>query len=171
MNILELAVTRLVKKEHQASLSLLKSIPWIGPKTSIILLVLIDGFNRFSSALELCSYAGLTPLIRHSGSSVHGRARISKMSNQKLRNLLFMHSCNASCYNTACKALFDRLLAKGKSKKLALIVVCNKLLKQAFAVVKSGLKYDSNYKGQLIKIYLLFATVFSPNQLLVSNLY
>lgn len=149
MNILELAVTKLVKKEHQASSSLLKSIPGIGPKTSVALLVLTDGFNRFSSALELGSYAGLTSVIRQSGSSFHGRVRISKIGNQKLRNLLFMCSCNGSRYNTACKALFNRLVAKGKSKKLALIAVCNKILKQAFADVKSGLKYDPNYKGRL----------------------
>jgi hypothetical protein len=37
-------------------------------------------------------------------------------------------------------ALFDRIVAKGKSKKLALLAVCNKLLKQAFARVKSGVK-------------------------------
>jgi hypothetical protein len=35
---------------------------------------------------------------------------------------------------------------KGKSKKLALIAVCNKLLKQAFAIAKSGLIYDKNIK-------------------------
>jgi hypothetical protein len=36
---------------------------------------------------------------------------------------------------------------KGKSKKLALIAVCNKLLKQAFAIAKSGLIYDKNIKA------------------------
>jgi hypothetical protein len=35
-------------------------------------------------------------------------------------------------------ALFDRIVAKGKSKKLALLAMCNKLLKQA--IVKSGVK-------------------------------
>ena len=45
-------------------------------------------------------------------------------------------------YNKACRDLYERLVAKGKSKKLALIAVCNKLLKQAFAIAKSGLIYD-----------------------------
>ena len=35
-------------------------------------------------------------------------------------------------------------LALGKSKKQTLIAVCNKLLKQAFAIAKSGLKYNEN---------------------------
>lgn len=139
-----------VKKEYQESLTLLKSIPGIGNKTALMLLVFTDGFQRFESAKELCSYAGLTPIIRQSGSSVNGRSRMSKMGNAKLRNLLFMCSFNACKYNRACKALYDRIVAKGKSKKLALIAVCNKLLKQDFAVVKNSLPYDENYKSKLV---------------------
>ena len=150
MKLLEIALLDNVKKEYQESLTLLKRIPGIGNKTALMLLVFTDGFERFQSAKELCSYAGLTPIIRQSGTSVKGRSRISKMGNPKLRNLLFMCSFNACKYNSACKALYDRIVAKGKSKKLALIAVCNKLLKQAFAVVKNGLPYDEQYKSKLV---------------------
>lgn len=141
----------LVKKTHQDLLTRLKTIPGIGPKTSIMLIVLTGGFDRFTSASELCSYAGLTPVIRQSGSSVKGRPRISKIGNQKLRNLLFMCSFNACKHNKACRDLYERIVAKGKSKKLALIAVCNKLLKQAFAIAKSGLIYDDTYRSALVK--------------------
>ena len=114
-----------------------------------MLVVLTGGFERFSSAGELCSYAGLTPVIRQSGSSVKGRPRISKIGNQKLRNLLFMCSFNACKYNKACRDLYGRIVTKGKSKKLALIAVSNKLLKQAFAIAKSGLPYDENFVSKL----------------------
>ena len=139
----------LVKKEHQDLLTRLETIPGIGKKTALMLVVLTDGFERFTSGSELCSYSGLTPIIRQSGSSVRGRARISKIGNGKLRNLLFMCSFNACKYNKACKAIYDRIVAKGKSKKLALIAVCNKLLKQAFAIAKSGLIYDETYRSTL----------------------
>ena len=115
------------------------------------LLVFTDGFNRFASSKELCSYAGITPIIRQSGSSIKGRPRISKMGNPKLRNLLFMCSFNACKYNASYKVLFDRIVAKGKSKKLALIAVCNKLLKQAFAIVKNQLPYDANHRSTLVE--------------------
>ena len=52
---------------------------------------------------------------------------------------------NAIRNNIACKALYERLRAKGKSGKLALIAVCNKLLKQVFAVVKNNTLYQPNY--------------------------
>ncbi|MEP5338349.1 MAG: IS110 family transposase, partial [Algibacter sp.] len=35
-------------------------------------------------------------------------------------------------------------------KKLALIAVANKLLKQAFAIAKSRLPYDSNFVSKLV---------------------
>jgi len=43
------------------------------------------------------------------------------------------------------------MFIKDKIKKLALIAVCNKLLKQAFAVVKNQLPYDDNYRSTLAK--------------------
>jgi transposase len=46
-----------------------------------MLVVLTDGFDRFKRGSELCFYAGLTPIIRQSESSVNGRARISKIGN------------------------------------------------------------------------------------------
>ncbi|WP_435182361.1 IS110 family transposase [Cellulophaga omnivescoria] len=141
-----------VKSAHQKSLTLLKSIPGIGEKTAISLIVLTDDFTRFNSYKGLCSYAGITPIIRESGSSVKGRPKISKMGNAKLRKLLFMCSFNACKYNKACRDIYDRIVAKGKSKKLALIAVCNKLLKQAFAIAKSGRPYDETYVSILPSI-------------------
>ena len=105
---LEESLHDLVKKEHQQLLTLLESIPGMGRKTSIMLIVLTDGFARFQSAKQLCSFAGLTPIIRQSGSSVKGRPRISKVGNQKLRNLLFM------CSFTACQCVSSPFLVRFK---------------------------------------------------------
>lgn len=149
IKLLEKKVLEMVKKEHQELLTLLESIPGVGRKTSIMLIVLTDGFERFQSAKQLCSFAGLTPIIRQSGSSVRGRPRISKVGNQKLRNLLFMCSFTACQHNKACNEIYERITNKGKSKKLALMAVCNKLLKQAFAISQSRLKYDMNYVSVL----------------------
>lgn len=146
---IELRLLELVKQEQQAQLTLLKSIPGMGEKTALFLIVITDGFKKFESAKQLCSYVGITPTIRESGSSVRGRSRISKVGNKKLRNLLFLCAFSACRYNKACKAIYDRIVAKGKSKKLALIAVANKLLKQAFAIAKSGLTYDENFVSKL----------------------
>ncbi|MFS4484336.1 IS110 family transposase [Hyunsoonleella sp. 2307UL5-6] len=146
---LEDSLLKLVKQDNQDLLTRVESIPGIGRRSSMLLIVLTGGFERFNKASELCSFAGLTPMIRQSGSSIRSRSRISKMGNRRLRKTLFMCSLSAKKYNKACKEIFDRIVAKGKSKKVALIAVCNKLLKQAFALAKSGLKYDRNYRSVL----------------------
>ena len=149
INLLEDRLNELVKDYQQKQLTLLKSIPGMGDKTAIMLIVMTDGFNRFENSKQLCSYAGITPTIRHSGSSVRGKSRISKMGNQKMRNLLFLCSFSACKYNKGCREIYERIVSKGKSKKLALIAVSNKLLKQAFAIAKSGLPYDENFVSVL----------------------
>ena len=45
--------------------------------------------------------------------------------------------------------VYERLVNKGKSKKLALIAVANKLIKQCFAMVKSVRPYDETYVSVL----------------------
>jgi transposase len=147
--IIEEALLKLVKEDYQEMLTKIESIPSIGRKTAVMLVVLTDGFTRFESAGQLCSFCGLTPSIRQSGTSINGRSRISKIGNAKLRNLLFMCSFTAFKHNKACKAIFDRITNQGKSRKLALIAVCNKLLKQAFAIAKSGVEYNENYRSKL----------------------
>ena len=149
IQVIENRLLELVKVEQQAQLTLLQTIPGIGLKTALFLVVVTNGFNKFETASQLCSYAGITPIIRQSGSSIRGKSRISKVGNRKLRRLLFLSAFSACRYNKACKAIFDRLVLKGKSKKLAMIAVANKLLKQAFAIAKSGLPYDENFVSKL----------------------
>jgi len=147
---LEEKLLSLVKKEQQQQLTLLKSIPGLGVKTALFLIVITDGFTKFETAAQLCSYVGITPTIRQSGSSVRGRSRISKVGNKKLRNLLFLCSFSACKHNKSCREIYERIVNKGKSKKLALIAVSNKLLKQAFAIAKSGHPYDETFVSVLM---------------------
>ena len=74
--------------------------------------------------------------------SYRGKSNISKKGNSYLRNLLYMSALTAARLNKQCKLLYERLLSKGKTKKEALIAVLNKLVRQIFAVVKHGVKYD-----------------------------
>ena len=138
---------KLIKENYPDLYSRLQSIPGIGESTAAFMLILTEGFDKFESAKQLICYVGLSPTEKSSGTSVRGSSRISKQGNPKIRNLLFMCSFNACKSNKACRELYQRIVAKGKSKKLALIAVANKLLKQSFAIAKSGLVYDPDYKS------------------------
>ncbi len=140
-------------KEYQADLlTRLCSIPGIGKRTAIFLIVLTQGFEKFENSRQLISYFGLNPTIHEFGSSIRGRSRISKTGNNHIRNLLFMCSFTACEHNKSCKEIYQRIVAKGKSKKLALIAVANKLLKQSLAIAKSGIYYDENFKSVNVNI-------------------
>ncbi len=126
----------------------LKSIPGIGPKTSIQLIVITHGFARFRNGKQLAAYIGLCPRIFQSGTSVKGRSRICKMGMGRARALLYLCAMNARKGNRACRELYERLRLNGKPPKVALIAVANKLLKQAFALgtrleIYSEAKYNS----------------------------
>ena len=140
---------QLIKANQQDLYTRLNTIPGIGKKTAILLIISTDGFKDFQSSRQISSYLGLAPNERSSGSSIRGKTRISKTGNPIVRNHLFLCSFTASIHNPQCKALYERIVAKGKSKKLALIAVCNKLIKQAYGISKSGLPYDKNYVSKL----------------------
>jgi transposase len=128
----------------------LQSIPGLGKRAAAMLIVFTEAFEKVENYRQLICLAGLSPREFTSGSSVRGKTRICKMGGGHLRSILYMCSMSAIKNNKACKALYERLRAKGKNGKVALIAVCNKLLKQAFAIAKSGRKYDENYLSVLV---------------------
>lgn len=147
---LEDEMESLIKTNEPDLYTRIKTIPGLGKKTAILLIVATNGFKDFASSKQISSYFGLAPHERSSGSSVKGKTRIGKNGHPIIRNHLFLCSFTACMYNPQCKALYDRIVAKGKSKKLALIAVSNKLIKQAYGIAKSGLYYDENYRSKLV---------------------
>lgn len=139
------ALDRLIEKENGALKQQMESIPGIGPKTSLLLIVSLRGFEGFTNYRQVISYLGLSPRTFESGSSVKGKAKICKMGMGQLRASLYMAARAARKYNTGCKELYDRLRARGKAHKQAMIAVVNKLLKQAFALVQSGEMYNPDH--------------------------
>jgi transposase len=140
---------QLAEQHYSQTMSRLQSIPGMGKKTAMMLIVLSGGFNRFDDYRKLSSYIGLCPRIFESGTSVKGKSRICKMGMSRIRAMLYICSWSAKRCNKACKELYERLLAKGKAKKLALIAVANKLLKQAFAIATGDRDYQENYSNNI----------------------
>lgn len=132
-------------EHHGPMLQNLASVKGIGKKTAIALIVLSGGFTKFQNYRQLSAYIGLSPRIYESGTSVRSKARICKMGMSRIRALLYVCAWSAKQCNGACRQLYERLLAKGKAKRLALIAVANKLIKQAFAIATKGTTYEADY--------------------------
>jgi transposase len=123
----------------------ISSIKGIGKRATAMLIVFTQGFKYTHNHRQLISFAGLSPSEYSSGTSIQAKSRIYKKGGKNLRDVLYMCAMNAIKNNVACKALYERLRANGKTGKQALIAVCNKLLKQVFAVVKNNTLYQPNY--------------------------
>ena len=123
---------------------LLQSIPAVGARVGILMTGLFRA-KSFDSAQQAAAYLGLTPVERQSGTSVLGKSRLSKAGPAKVRATLFMAAVVASRYNPDVKALYERLLAKGKSKMSALGAAMRKLVQLCFGVWKNRMPYKAGF--------------------------
>ncbi|MFC6668458.1 IS110 family transposase [Deinococcus radiopugnans] len=131
----------------QGQVTLLTSIPGIGLLTASILLVETLQLSRMESSDQWAAYAGLSPVPRQSGSFT-GRTHISKIGNGRLRRAFYLCALTASRMKNAFGNFYRHLIAQGKPKKVALVALARKLLRVAFAVLKSGQKFDPSYRRQ-----------------------
>jgi len=141
-----------IVKEHCKDIyDQLCSIPSISRITATEFIIVSNAFKNFNTAKEFACFIGISPCINEPGSSIRGYRGISRVGDAHTRSTLYMCAMMAKVCNKACKETFDRLVERGKPKKLALIAVMNKLIKQAFAIVKSGNMYSENPQTKLIQ--------------------
>jgi transposase len=120
---------------------LLESIPAVGNVIATRMLMVI-GSRQFDDAHQCAAYLGLVPVQYESGSSVKGRAKLSKAGNPVIRAKLYMAAVVAIRYNPDIKAQYERLTSKGKSKMSALGAAMRKLVHICFGVLKHQQPYQ-----------------------------
>jgi transposase len=131
---------------------LLATIPGVGEATIAQILSIMATPERFANAKKLIAFIGLNPKHHQSGSSVKRSSHISKTGDGTLRHALFMPAIVAKQYNPVLKALYERLVAAGKPKMLAICAVMRKLLHIIYGVLKSGVPFNPNYEDNKYKI-------------------
>lgn len=134
-----------VKKSFPELYARLQTIPSIGPKTALELIIITDGFKRFDDEKALCAYVGVSPTTFRSGTSVHGKGGIAKLGQGRMRQLLYLCSWTAKRCNPGCRHLYERLQEKGKPPKVINIAIAHKLLRQAFAVATKEMPFSENF--------------------------
>jgi len=134
----------------QQKIDNLDTIKGIGFITIVTVFAETNGFDITSSAKQLTSYAGLDVVLNNSGKRI-GKTSISKKGNKFIRKALFMPALSAARVNHNLKELYNRLVSKGKNKKLALIAVARKLLILIFSIWKNNTVYIPNYQLSKMK--------------------
>jgi transposase len=141
-------LAEIVKQNERlnSQVELLTSIDGVGDKTAWAILAYIGDISLFENAKQISSYAGLNPRIEQSGTSIN-HSRLSKMGCARLRKSLYMPALVAVRFNPLLTVFYQKLLAKGKPKKVALVAVMRKLLVLAYGVLKSEKPFDVNYQN------------------------
>ena len=129
----------------------IKTAKGLGDITILTVLAETRCFQFVSNLKQLASYAGLDVVFHDSGLK-KGKTSISKKGNTFIRKALFMPALSACRANPQLKQFYQRLLDKGKNKKLALIAVARKLLLLIYTLWKSDSVYITDYKPTSLTI-------------------
>jgi transposase len=128
------ALDAAIRAQAQASVTLaadlarVQTIVGVGLLTAAVVVTETRPLWGNATPAQVVAYAGLDPAPHRSGTSVRGAEHISKTGNARLRQAVYMAALSASRYNPVLKAFYERLLARGKRKKVALVAVARKLL-------------------------------------------
>jgi transposase len=140
-------IARQLRAHHDLAirLDLVMSIPGIGERTALALLVRMPELGRISRE-EAAALAGLAPFDNDSG-QYKGQRRIAG-GRARLRRSLFAAALPAAFrWNKAVMALYARLIAAGKAHNAALIACARKLLIYANTVLQRGTPWTEKLLG------------------------
>lgn len=111
----------------------LRAIPGVGAVCARTLMALLPELGRLGPK-QAASLAGLAPHPRDSGQTL--RRRRMTGGRHGLRPVLFMAALSAARSHPALRLVYQRLIAAGKSKRLALAAIARKLVVIANAVLR-----------------------------------
>lgn len=131
--------------ELQEQIKRLTSIIGIGELTAAIVLAETNGFELIRNKRQLTSYAGLDVKEKQSGTSIKGKARISKKGNTSLRKAMYLPALAAVKWDQRFKDIYARIVSKHGIKMKGLVAIQRKLLEMMYTIFKNNADYDKEY--------------------------
>ena len=128
-------------EELKSQFLLITSIDGVGTQTAMFMIAFTAGFTLFENSRKFASYAGIAPFPYQSGTSIHGKTRISTLGNMKFKSLLSNCATSAIMNNAEMNAYYQRRINEGKDKMSTINIIRNKILGRIFAVVQRGTPY------------------------------
>jgi transposase len=119
--------------------NLLRSVPGVGPQLALSLLAYLPELGTLDRK-RIAALVGVAPFNRDSG--VFRGRRTVWGGRSRLRAALYMATLVASRHNPAIRVFYERLLAAGKPKKVALTACMRKLLTILNAMLKHGTNWS-----------------------------
>jgi transposase len=127
-------IARLLE-DHEVG-RLLTTIDGIGRLSAARILAEVGDPARFATPKALAAYVGVVPALKQSGKRQPGRAGLTPIGHARLRTALWMPVLTAVRRNPWLRAFYERLIARGKPAKLALVAALRKLLHAVHSVAR-----------------------------------
>lgn len=121
--------------QWKAQADILRSVPGVGPVCAATLLAELPELGQ-RNRKQIASLVGVAPLNRDSG-AYRGKRRVFG-GRATVRRVLYMAALVATRANPVLRAFYQRLLASGKEKKVALTACMRKLLVILNAMLQAG---------------------------------
>jgi transposase len=138
---LDVQLERHVQAHHADLAGLLGSVKGVGKATISTLIAEVPELGKLDRR-QISALIGVAPMSCDSG-TMRGRRRIIG-GRSSVRHVLYMAALVASRHNVVIRAFYERLLAAGKPKKVALVACMRKLLIILNAMVRSGKPWDES---------------------------
>lgn len=130
--------------EHPAG-PILTSLPGVGVRTGVTMLVKITDIERFRDAGALAVCAGVAPRAHRSGTSIKGEHR-QHSGNSRLKRTMYL-SAFASLKDPVSRAYYDRKRSEGKNHRSALICLARCRSNVLYAMLRNGSEYRTVHEG------------------------
>lgn len=127
---------------------LITSIPGVGNTTAAKVLAYLGDVRRFKTGKALAAFIGVTPRLKLSGSSVHGRSMISRRGHAGLRHCLYMPAMVALKHNPLVSVFGLRLKSTGLAPKAVIAACMHKLVLLIYGILKSGTPFNPTFGAQ-----------------------
>jgi len=129
-----------IERSHKRSIKFLeKEIAWVDDRLDKHVSEIVEWIGQLSNK-KISALAGLAPFNRDSG-SMQGKRRI-RGGRAPIRTVLFMAMLSAIQHNPIMKRFYEKLVAQGKHKKVALTACMRKML----SILNTMVATDSEWK-------------------------
>jgi transposase len=120
----------------------LQSVPGIGPQVVNTLLADLPELGSLTNK-QIAALVGVAPFNRDSG-RMRGKRRI-RGGRSSVRNILFMAMLTSIQHNPVIRATYQRLVANGKHKKVALTACMRKMITILNAMLRDQSAWSKKY--------------------------
>lgn len=129
---------------HELSL-ILVSLCGVGSLLAAYLIVTTNGFQGITDFKTMAAFLGICPYQHKSGKSVYHSAHSRHFGPDYIRKLLHLAARSVATHNPEFRKYYWRKIEEGKSKKVAINNIANKLLKISFAMIRDRKQYVKGY--------------------------